>query len=510
MPPAPREKRTQHPKLQEQLSDEVLQILRQEIQIEGTTLTIFQHLDRTLYEQVNEVLERCGGKYRTKKRLHEFPYNPSPLLQAVIESRQMPPKNPLQFFHSTSPVLASIREKLTWSAAHGNVSTLLYRQEAYGRPMRILEPSAGVGHIAELLRELLPTATLHCCECDPFRRSILVSKGFTVVEEPDFLAYHAEPYDLIVMNSPFSIGDERDTYIKHILHAFDLLVDAEESDLLTIAPVGFTFTEQQPFYNFYSFVLEHGCLEELPQDAFKDAGAHIRTMLLWLGKKSLPSFRDMDEPVNGYANGRIYSAWEWIYADEESAKDLEKLLDRMVAGELIVYSDGTAAPKTYRVLKEYCQQVARTARHRHVHIPLLDGDYDHLIALILRRFEENYPYCIENLQQRQVRERERQLQEAEQAIRRKEEALARDKAKIIELAQANRRRKQEIVDLAAAYKVLQIRVREEPPWLPPERPVAPVDPKSHGADLGPLAELSAKGEEGRKADNDLAQLALPL
>jgi hypothetical protein len=499
----------------ESLPPEVLSILREDLQIHGMTVKITKQLDRPCYEQVDEVLSRCGGKYKTNTRVHEFLYDPSPLIRAVLESGQMPLKNPLDFFHTTPPVLERLREKLTWSATAGNIFHLLYRQEEYGRPFRILEPSAGIGHIAELLRTLFPKALLHCCEIDPFRRSILQAKGFEVVDEPDFLAYQTEDrYDLIVMNSPFSIGNEQDTYIKHIHHAFDLLEDAEESDLLAVAPPGFIFHENQPFYDFYTFVLTHGSLEALPDDAFKDAGTMIRTMLLWLGKKPLPCFRDMDEPVNGYPNGRVALAWEWMYEDTNSAKKREVLLDQMASGELIIYSDGTPANATEQALKAYCQEVARVARRSQVHIPLVGSDYDHLIALILHRFEQDYPYYMENCKARMQRERTSQLEQAVAAIQWKEQALARDKAKIIELAQTNRRRKQEIAELTAAYQALQIRLREEPEWCPPERPAPPQKHVALEALAGPRAVPSTRLMKPKRAKqeatDDPSQLALPL
>jgi hypothetical protein len=456
------------------LEAEVLVVLREEIEIHDTTLKITRELERSCYERVNEVLMRCGGKYSTRKRVHEFPYDPTILIQAVIESGQMPPKNPLDFFYSTPPVLELIKEKLTWSASQGNILYLLYRQEEYDRPFRILEPSAGIGHIAELLRTLFPRAVLHCCECDPFRRSILCAKGFDLVDEPDFLSYQPEePYDLVVMNSPFSIGKEQDTYVKHIRHAFDLLHDAEESELLAVAPAGFTFNEKNPFDEFYTFVLTHGALEEIPNDAFKEAGTMIRTMLLWLGKKPLPSFRGLDLPYNGYPTKRVAQMWEWMYSDTDTAKRLEALYDRMVAGELVVYSDGTLAPETRTAIYRCCEETIRTARRQMIHLPLEPEDYNYFIAEIMEHFEENYNDYVENRRASIRRAHIRQLQEAESAIQCKQQALDRDKKQIIELAQANRRRKEDLLTMTADYKALQERLQGEPDWQPKVRPAPP-------------------------------------
>ncbi|WP_434307636.1 methyltransferase [Clostridium botulinum] len=93
----------------------------------------------------------------------------------------------------------------------------------------ILEPSAGSGHIADLIREKYPDNKLDVVEFNYSLSQILEKKGHNVIAD-DFLSVNlkendnndsiiVEGYDKIIMNPPF----ERNQDIEHVLHAFSLL-----------------------------------------------------------------------------------------------------------------------------------------------------------------------------------------------------------------------------------------------------------------------------------------------
>lgn len=115
---------------------------------------------------------------------------------------------------------------------------------------RILEPSAGKGDIAEYIvnkyrvskkdfpydwqqreyeKELkLQRSKISCIEPEPELRSILLDKGYKVVDT-DFLSHPAEKeYDLVIMNPPFDQGD------KHLIQALTLYPYAEIRCILNI------------------------------------------------------------------------------------------------------------------------------------------------------------------------------------------------------------------------------------------------------------------------------------
>lgn len=83
--------------------------------------------------------------------------------------------------------------------------------------MKVLEPSAGNGSIAQAIREIVPEADLELVERNFKLRNILELKGFNLVDS-DFLE-HKGKYDRIIMNPPFENFQD----IDHVLHAFECL-----------------------------------------------------------------------------------------------------------------------------------------------------------------------------------------------------------------------------------------------------------------------------------------------
>lgn len=90
----------------------------------------------------------------------------------------------------------------------------------------VLEPSAGKGDLADSIEKQIDRrrsnnrkSMIDCIEIDENLQHILTGKGYRVVHN-DFLTYHSHKrYDLIVMNPPFSNGDE------HLMKALDMQKD---------------------------------------------------------------------------------------------------------------------------------------------------------------------------------------------------------------------------------------------------------------------------------------------
>lgn len=92
---------------------------------------------------------------------------------------------------------------------------------------RVLEPSAGMGGLADLL----PKDWTQCVEISPLHCKVLESKGHRV-ECADFLNLpaHGRQVDRVVMNPPFSDG----RWQAHTEHAFGML--APRGRLVAILP----------------------------------------------------------------------------------------------------------------------------------------------------------------------------------------------------------------------------------------------------------------------------------
>ena len=89
-------------------------------------------------------------------------------------------------------------------------------QRAY--TLRILEPSAGCGHIVRAFRALAPGATIDAVELDPRWAAHLRMLASCHVHEGDYLARPApaKRYDLAASNPPYDGGEEAD-HVEKIL-----------------------------------------------------------------------------------------------------------------------------------------------------------------------------------------------------------------------------------------------------------------------------------------------------
>lgn len=95
--------------------------------------------------------------------------------------------------------------------------------------VRVLEPSAGDGHLLTAIREYLPGAWVTAVEPSPARAARLREQGLAdeVIESTleDFLCTVAvraltgtfEPYDLVIMNPPFTLPDRPEAWAEHFL-----------------------------------------------------------------------------------------------------------------------------------------------------------------------------------------------------------------------------------------------------------------------------------------------------
>lgn len=106
----------------------------------------------------------------------------------------------------------------------------MFAKVKWGKVRNVLEPSAGKGDLLECMARIEPRIWRRSCfgmekvrertdviECDYNLRLILRGKGYRLIAD-DFLTFTTDKrYDLIVMNPPFSNGDE------HLLHAIDLM-----------------------------------------------------------------------------------------------------------------------------------------------------------------------------------------------------------------------------------------------------------------------------------------------
>lgn len=132
-----------------------------------------------------------------------------------------------------------------------------YRKDISKR--QILEPSAGTGSILDYLAESYgykaPKANMYACEINPELVMVLQGKGYKILAD-DFLSYKpSHTFDLIVMNPPFSNGDE------HLLHAWDILWTGDVVCLLNAETIRNPYTQRRKLLA--QIIQEHGSVDYL-------------------------------------------------------------------------------------------------------------------------------------------------------------------------------------------------------------------------------------------------------
>jgi hypothetical protein len=282
----------------QQLSDAAIHIL-QNVDYDGLAIR-FPQVAPTLYTELNEVLTRLGGKWKGgRTKAHVFQEDPTPLIEYVLTSAIMPPKNPEAFFPTPDEV------------AHGIM--IMSDLEKLRDEDLFLEPQAGSGALLDYLQkyatELLQTddhaplkPRIHLVEKSPIRCAILRAKGYTNIHQGNFLQYHTDlRFARILMNPPFSLPGAKTAYIDHILHAFTFL--APGGVLTTIAPDHFIRHEDQHSQSFLEFVTTNGCFESNDPNAFRETGTSVQTLTIALEK---PTEREThileNEPYQNYLN----------------------------------------------------------------------------------------------------------------------------------------------------------------------------------------------------------------
>src|ERR671925_807732 len=91
----------------QKLSGDAIAVL-QNLDYDGFAIR-FPQVAPTLYTEVNEVLTRLGGKWKGgRTKAHVFQEDPTLLIEYVLSSAVMPPKNPEAFFPTPKEVARGI------------------------------------------------------------------------------------------------------------------------------------------------------------------------------------------------------------------------------------------------------------------------------------------------------------------------------------------------------------------------------------------------------------------
>jgi predicted RNA methylase len=251
---------------------EVLAVLKKAVVVDDSGVKLVERLDKTIYQRTNKILELLGGKWNRSSQMHCFEGGQAGdlLEEAIANESVVDFKKTLQFFETPEDVARKMAD----------IATL--------RPTeRVLEPSAGLGAIARIAREIVGLENVVCYEADPQRRLALIKAGFAVRGHAeagndfcDFLSVDPKrivDIDVVLMNPPFARGQD----IAHVLHAFQFLRPGGR--LVAITSPGWTFRQERKYQEFREFVDQHMFHQEaLPAGTFKASGTNASAILLGL------------------------------------------------------------------------------------------------------------------------------------------------------------------------------------------------------------------------------------
>lgn len=172
----------------------------------------------------------------------------------------------------------------------GNYFRLRRADGSHGRP-RVLEPSAGEGHLVKALIDA--GCDVHAVEVHKGRADQIPRLGGRLdaqkvsVQQANFLQLPPRcDFDAVVMNPPF-YGTH---WMQHVMHAFKWLRPG--GVLFAVLPVTAEIGESKAHHAFREWASRYKlgwgelAFEDLPQASFAAAGTRVNTVILRLGRKS--------------------------------------------------------------------------------------------------------------------------------------------------------------------------------------------------------------------------------
>lgn len=214
-------------------------------------------MERNLYLKVKKVLEGLGGKWKRGKGAFEFDRDISGDLSGIVDSGSFISDKVKYQYYPTPEALA--RRMVSIAGIQPGES--------------VLEPSAGQGAIARFV------PGCDCVELHPGNREILARRGFHVVGE-DFMTWApAKEYDVVIMNPPFTGGQDA----AHVLKAIGM---ARRKVVAIVSNA--VNTSRRAVYRDLREALSDDRLkvgiELLESDTFRQSGANVHTLLLTVEK----------------------------------------------------------------------------------------------------------------------------------------------------------------------------------------------------------------------------------
>jgi predicted RNA methylase len=232
--------------------------------VEGNTLFIEQQLDRSTYVELNKVLEALGGKWNRKARGHVFDRDPREKISEALQAGEV----------------VDVKKTFEFFATPQEVANRMVDMVEIPSGSRILEPSAGHGAIADVARALCPDCTIEVVEILNENRDVLKEKGYKLVGKDFLKLKKKKPYDIILMNPPFSAQKD----IDHVRHAWKFLKPGGSLVSVMAPSVKFRDNKKTKAFRDWAESQPNFFIEDLPPGTFSESGTEVGAVILHLKK----------------------------------------------------------------------------------------------------------------------------------------------------------------------------------------------------------------------------------
>ena len=237
-----------------QITPHVAGILRDTVPIGNVFPKWPVALDRAAYMELDGVLKTMGGKWDRRRDGHVFPEGTdvSALVhQALQDGEVLDHQKSLGFFETP-----------------GHIATMLVGMAGVEPGMRVLEPSAGRGAIADAVRASQPDCPIVTVEIDEGRHLELLDKGYDSHCE-DFLPWWSpQRFHRVLANPPFP--DE----VHHVRHMRELLTP--NGLVATVLSNAITFRNDSGYDELRRMATT---IFPLPEGTFRESGTMVNTVI---------------------------------------------------------------------------------------------------------------------------------------------------------------------------------------------------------------------------------------
>lgn len=245
--------------------------------------TIQRHvwqLDRADYEQLDAIFQRVAGGGHYQASGHRFERDPGPELAAVLATGLLPPDPKLRESWFATP--EGVADNLAVNYACNELRI------KHALPLRVLEPSAGEGALADAMEKFhCEAADIVCVEPDPYRAAVCRAKGyrtFTMSFQTWAAEYGGPPFDVVAMNPPFTEPGNPTAWADHLLLAWTLL--GPGGSLASIVPRSLQYRTQHPkIQRVAGLVDRYGhCYDHLDRGDFAPSGFGGHPLIVHLAR----------------------------------------------------------------------------------------------------------------------------------------------------------------------------------------------------------------------------------